>query len=155
MVYDYAGSCHDFSAIFVQHYFNILNESPYYVYYFCWFLSDFQAIFALITIFRNVHRPHQQYPNTINNSLDHVYSLVSDFSYWVPSLEKCTDHVKSTPTLSPILMMSTIPFFLLLLQDLDTNHHDFAFLNFLAIHFFLIFWLHCVSYLIWKCAQTM
>ena len=45
------------------------------------FFSDFQAIFALITIFRKVHRPCQQYPNTINNSLDHVYSLFTDFSY--------------------------------------------------------------------------
>ena len=40
----------------------------------------FQTIFAGITIFRNVHRPHQHYPNTINNSLDHVYSFFSDFS---------------------------------------------------------------------------
>ena len=42
--------------------------------------SDFQAILGLITIFRNMHRPHQQYPNTINNSFNHVYSLLSDFT---------------------------------------------------------------------------
>ena len=49
--------------------------------------SDFQAIVALITIFRNAHRPHQQYPNTINNSLDHVYSFFSDFAA-TPSYKK-------------------------------------------------------------------
>jgi hypothetical protein len=82
--------------------------------------------------------------------------ILQQYSYQLPSLEKCTDHVKSTPTLSPILMISTIPFFLILLLDLDTpNHQDLVFLNFLVIHFFLIFWLQCVSYHIWKCAQTM
>ena len=35
------------------------------------------------------------------------------------------------------------------------NHHDIVFLNFLVIDFFLIFWLQCHSYHIWKCAQTM
>ena len=35
-------------------------------------------------------------------------------------------------------MISTITFFLILLLDLDTpNYHDFIFLNFLVIHFFL------------------
>ena len=42
--------------------------------------SDFQGILALITIFRNVHRPYQQYPNAINNSLDHVDSDFSDLT---------------------------------------------------------------------------
>ena len=31
-------------------------------------------------ILTNVHRPHQQYPNTINNSLDHVDSDFSDLT---------------------------------------------------------------------------
>ena len=35
------------------------------------------------------------------------------------------------------------------------NHHNFVFLNFLVIYFFLIFWLQCVSYHIWKGAWTM
>ena len=41
---------------------------------------DVLAISALITILGNVHRPHQQYPNTINNSFNRVYSLSSDFT---------------------------------------------------------------------------
>ena len=44
------------------------------------FFSDVQAVIALITIFRNAHRLHQQYPNTINNSLDYVDSDFSDFT---------------------------------------------------------------------------
>ena len=41
-------------------------------------------------------------------------------------------------------------------MDLNTqNHHDIVSPNFLVIHFFLIFWLQCLSYHIWKYAQTM
>ena len=41
-------------------------------------------------------------------------------------------------------------------MDPDTqNHHDIIFLNCLVIHFFLILWLQCLTYYIWKCAQTM
>ena len=39
------------------------------------FFSDFLAIFALLTIFGNVHRPCKQYPNIVNNSLHHVCSF--------------------------------------------------------------------------------
>ena len=39
------------------------------------FFSDFLAIFALLTIFGNVHRPCKQHPNIVNNSLPHVCSF--------------------------------------------------------------------------------
>ena len=32
------------------------------------FFPDFLAIFILVTIFGNVHRPYQQYPNNVNDS---------------------------------------------------------------------------------------
>ena len=125
------------------------------------FLSDFQAIFALITIFKNVHRPHQQYPNTINNSLDHVYSLFSDFTaifILITIFGKVHRPSKKYPNIVTNTHDQHHPFF----SDSITgpcqdtpNHHHLVFLNCLVIHFFLIFWLQCVSYHIWKCAQTM
>ena len=36
---------------------------------------DFMAIFALITILGNGHRPCKHYPNIVNNSICHVYSF--------------------------------------------------------------------------------
>ena len=77
------------------------------------------------------------------------------YSYQLPYLEKCTDHVNSTPTLSPIVMISTILPTTHCMDPDKPNHHDLVFLNFLVIHFFLIFWLQSVSYHIWNCAQTM
>ena len=47
----------------------------------CLIFPHFSAIFvAQITIFWNAHRPCQQYPNTVNKSLYHVYSFVPLFS---------------------------------------------------------------------------
>ena len=43
------------------------------------FFSDFLAIFALLTIFGNVHRPCKQYSNIVNNSLHHVCSFFFSF----------------------------------------------------------------------------
>ena len=39
------------------------------------FLHDFVAMFALVAIFGNVHRPCLHYSNIVNNSLHHVYSF--------------------------------------------------------------------------------
>ncbi|KIJ99814.1 hypothetical protein K443DRAFT_101506 [Laccaria amethystina LaAM-08-1] len=44
------------------------------------FFPDFLTIFALLTIFGNVHRPCKQYPNIVNNSVHHVYSFFLLFS---------------------------------------------------------------------------
>ena len=41
------------------------------------FSPDFLAIFPLLTIFGNVHRPCKQYSNIINNILHHVYFFSS------------------------------------------------------------------------------
>ena len=57
--------------------------------------------------------------------------------------------------LSPIVMISTILPTTHCMDPDKPNHHDLVFLNFLVIHFFLIFWLQYVSYHIWNCAQTM
>ena len=46
------------------------------------FISDFLAIFALLTIFGNVHRPCKQQPNIVNNSLHHVCSF---FLFFFPN----------------------------------------------------------------------
>ena len=43
------------------------------------FFSDFLDIFAILTIFGNVHRPYKQYPNIVNNSLHHVFSFFLSF----------------------------------------------------------------------------
>ena len=43
------------------------------VYSFTLFFPDFVTIFALITIFGNVHRPYKHYSNIVHNSLHHVY----------------------------------------------------------------------------------
>ena len=42
------------------------------------FCSDFWAIFALLTIFGNMHRPCKQHPNIVNNSLcETVFAIFS------------------------------------------------------------------------------
>ena len=51
-----------------------------------------------------MHQHHWQWSTSVS-------SFFSDFSYELLSLKKCADHIKSNPTLSPILMISTIPFF--------------------------------------------
>ena len=48
-------------------------------FWFILFFLIFSAIFAQITIFRNAHRPCQQYPNIVNKSLYYVYSFVPLF----------------------------------------------------------------------------
>ena len=74
------------------------------------------AIFALISIFGNVHRPCKYYSNIVKNSLHHVYSFfflsflaifVENYQIW-----KCaqTDHVNSSPTTSPIVSTILISF---------------------------------------------
>ena len=45
------------------------------------FFLIFLAIFALLTIFGNVHRPCKQYPNIVNNSLHHVCSFFLGFFF--------------------------------------------------------------------------
>ena len=62
----------------------------------CLIFTHFSAIFAQITIFWNAHRC-QQYPNTVNKSLYHVYSVVPLFSsflqyYTVPLLLSDSSH---------------------------------------------------------------
>ena len=44
----------------------------------------FMAIFPLVTIFGNVHRPHQQYPNIVDDSLDQVYYFFPIFHDFPP-----------------------------------------------------------------------
>jgi hypothetical protein len=121
----------------------------------------FQTIFAWITIFRNVHSPHQHYPNTINNSLDMsilfflIFHNFSAIFILITIFGKVHRPCKQSPTLSPIVMISTILPTTHCMDTATPNHHNLVFLNFLVIYFFLIFWLQCVSYHIWKCAQTM
>ena len=45
-----------------KHYSNIVHNGLHHVYSFSFFFSDFLAIFALLTIFGNMHRPCKQYP---------------------------------------------------------------------------------------------
>ena len=63
----------------------------------------FPSMFALITIFGNVHRPHQQYPNIVKNSLPHVYSFVpplpwfSGYIYISYYIWKCPRTISTVP----------------------------------------------------------
>ena len=67
------------------------QQSTSCLFFLCLFPLDFLAMFALIAIFWNVHRPHEQYTNIVNNSvysfsniannsLHHVYSVFLFFS---------------------------------------------------------------------------
>ena len=86
---------------------------------FCsFFSSDFVTIFVLITIFGNAHRPYKLYSNIVNHSLNHVYSFFpfSSLIFWLylhysPYLKMCTDHVNSTPILSPMVCVMPVLFF--------------------------------------------
>ena len=65
------------------------------------FFSHFLAIFTLLNIFGNVHRPCKQYPNIVNNSLYHVCSFFLIFWLYLcrlPYWEMRTDHVNSSAT---------------------------------------------------------
>ena len=55
-------------------------------FWFILFFLIFSAIFAQITIFRNAHRPCQQYPNIVNKSLYHVYSFLPLFPHFHSTL---------------------------------------------------------------------
>ncbi|KIK00359.1 hypothetical protein K443DRAFT_100507 [Laccaria amethystina LaAM-08-1] len=57
--------CRYYSNIVNNSYPNIVNNSLHHVYYFFSFFPDFLAIFTLLTIFGNAHRPCKQYPNNI------------------------------------------------------------------------------------------
>ena len=54
-----------------------------YISIFFWFFSDFLAIFTLITILENVHRPCKLYLNIINNSTS-CLSFFPDFLILYP-----------------------------------------------------------------------
>ena len=82
------------------------------------FASDFVTIFALITIFGNAHRPYKLYSNIVNHSLNHVYSFFpfSTLIFWLylhysPYLKMCTNHINSTPILSPMVCVMPVLFF--------------------------------------------
>ena len=51
---------------------HIVNNS---LFFFFLIFPDFLAIFALITILGNAHRPCKHYPSIVNNSICHVYSV--------------------------------------------------------------------------------
>ena len=100
---------------------------------FCLFSPDFLAMFALIAILGNAHRPHEQCTNIANNSIYvSILFLFFFLTLWLylhqlPYLEMRTDHVNTTPTLFITVYIMSILF-----SD-----------------FFLIFWLylHYLPYL--------
>ena len=82
-----------------------LSTIVYIVSIFSSFSPDFLAIFALLTIFGNAHRPCEQYPN-MSTTVQIMSILFFSFSppifwlflHYLPYLEMCTDHVNSSAT---------------------------------------------------------
>ena len=134
------------------------------------------AIFALITIFGNVHRPYKQYPKIVNNTVYYFSSFFLIFSYICINyyIWKCAQTVNTTHNIVK--------------NSLNHDHSLFLFFSdFLAISTLLTIFgnvhrpckqypstvnssLHCVFFLknspwfsgyvcityhIWKCAKTM
>ena len=96
------------------------------------------AIFALITILGNAHRPCKHYPNIVNNSIHHVYSVFLIFPNFLAIFALITIFRNAhrpvhASTSSPI--MSTIPNFL---SDFITifrvNLQNLPYLANLSIH---------------------
>ena len=61
---------------------------------------DFLAIFALITILGNAHRPCKHFPNIVNNSLHHVYSfflILWVYIYIDYHIRKCAQTMLTLP----------------------------------------------------------
>ena len=84
----------------ILYFFLILDQI--YSFFFCPFI-DFSAIFVLIPIFGNGHRPHQQYSNILNDSImsimfAHFFLIFRLYLHWLSYLEICTDHINSTLT---------------------------------------------------------
>ena len=85
--------------------------------FFCLFSPDFLAIFAIIAILGNAHRPHEQCTHIVNNSIQvSILFLCFSPTLWLclcqlPYLEMRTDHVDPTPTLSITVYVMSILFF--------------------------------------------
>ena len=127
------------------------------VYSFYLFSPDFVTIFVLITIFGNAHRPCKHYSSIVHNSLHHVYSFFFFFLifwlylHYLPYLEMCTDHVKSTPIFSTTVYIMSVLFFSffplifwlylrrLLYQEMRTDHVNSSATSPHHPYFFLIF----------------
>ena len=71
---------------------NCQQQSTSCLFFFCLFLHDFLAMFALVAIFWNVHRPCLHYSNIVNNSLHYVYSFFL-FLFWFLGYICITYHI--------------------------------------------------------------